>query len=102
MLNALRREPVLLGAALSITADGGCLLAGASTEAQAIIHGITLAWVAWGVRLLSTPTVKAEQRVEEAKYVGAVEQHATALAGQIIAAPPARPTPRARVKAPAK
>lgn len=74
----LSKEPVLLGAALTVTADGVALIAGVSTTTQTILHGITVAWVAWGVRELSTPEAKVAQQVEAAKYVGAVEHQALA------------------------
>lgn len=79
------KEPVLLGAALTVTADAGALLAGASTTTQAILHGVTVAWVAWIVRSLSTPTQAVEQQVEVGKYVGAVEHQ------QLAALKPRRP-----------
>lgn len=84
-LDFIRNEPVLLGAALAGTADGICLLADLSTTTQGIVHGITVAWIAWIVRILSTPTKKVDEQVEAAKYVGAVEHQATAAAGVIIA-----------------
>lgn len=107
----IRREPVWIGTAVSLTADGVVLWAGAPPATQGILHGIVLAWVAVFVRSLSTPTVKADEavdavkdeaavkvadahaevaevkaavaeQVETARYVGAVEHQALAAAGQ--------------------
>lgn len=88
------KEPVLLGAAITVTADGAALLVGASTTTQTILHGITIGWVAWGVRVLSTPTSKVAARLEEAKYVGAMEHQAL-----VALQPPPKPArARAAVK----
>lgn len=65
--NAFVREAPYVGAAISITIDGILLLAGASTIAQGIAHGITAAWVAVYVRSVSTPREAAEERVAAAR-----------------------------------
>lgn len=120
MIAAIRREPVYLGTALSVTADGIVVWAGVSPTAQGLIHGIVLAWVAVVVRSLSTPTVKADEAlaaakadgaarldtavanaqtdVEVAKYVGAVEHQATTAAATIIARTRPRPTAAAEAE----
>jgi hypothetical protein len=117
MLNAIRREPALFGTAVAVTADGVAWFAGASTEGQAVIHGIVLAWLALLIRSLSTPTVKADEavaavqadasarvdeavagvdeKVDTARYVGAVEHQALATAGRLVeAAKRSRTRPR--------
>lgn len=108
LLAAVRREPALFGTAVAVTVDGACWFAGASTEAQAVIHGIVLAWLALLIRSLSTPTVKADEavaavqadasakvdeaaavadeKVETARYVGAVEHQALAATGRLVEA----------------
>lgn len=89
MIQLLKREPAMLGAALSITLDGAALLAGVSSTAQGILHGITAAWIALGVRLLSTPTVKVAERETELKASARNE----ALADVASLAHPARREP---------
>lgn len=69
-MNLLQKEPVFLGAALTVTADAVALLAGASDTTQTVLHGVTVAWVAWVVRTLSTPTVKADAAVDAATEHG--------------------------------
>lgn len=78
----LAREPVLAGAAVIATLEAAVpdLSPGWKLAAGA--------WVALFQRALSTPKAAADERVEVAKYVGAVEHQATVLAAQI---PPRRP-----------
>lgn len=83
----LAKEPVLLGAAAI------AVFTAAAPNASAAWNAAAVAVVAWIVRTLSTPTSKVAARVEEAKYVGAVEHQALAAL-----APPARP-PRVRAAA---
>ena len=80
LLDRILREPVLVFAAIQAQilvlwpsmSDGGRLA--------------LAAWVALFQRALSTSRRSADEGVETAKYVGAVEHQATALAGQLGAA----------------
>lgn len=95
-MNWFSKEPVLLGAALTVTADGVALVAGASEATQAILHGIVVAWVAWIVRSLSTPEAKVGERVA---VVAELERN-RALAD--VASLAAKPVKKAPVKRAAK
>lgn len=107
-LDRLAREPVLAGAAALATVDA------AFPDLRPAIKLAVGAWVALLQRAFSTPKKAAEaneaglraqadsrvdevvalvdEKVEAAKYVGAVEHQATALAGKILARP-LRPKP---------
>jgi hypothetical protein len=90
VLDRISREPVLgFGAiALSIAAWWPSLV---STDAKkAALAGILL----WLQRTFTTSRKTADENVEGAKYVGAVEHQAIATAAQVIAAsaPPATST----------
>lgn len=87
LIDRIAREPVLgLGAiALSITAwEPGWVDTDAKKAAMA---GILL----WLQRTFSTSKKTADENVESAKYVGAVEHQNIAHAAQIIAAAPPAP-----------
>lgn len=68
VLAIVGREPVLLGAALTawVTAAGW-------PEAVTLAAGATIAWL---VRAVTVPAVKAAENVEVARWVGAVEEAA--------------------------
>lgn len=101
-LARIAREPVLTGAAVLATLEAAVpdLSPGWKLAATA--------WVALFQRAFSTPKAAAEEavanatagvedQVEVAKYVGAVENQATAIAGRVIARtrPPADGMPPA-------
>jgi hypothetical protein len=75
---ALTKEPVLLGAVFLAVGD-------AAVPEGSPWRGVVIAAVAWVVRMLSTPAQRVAEKVEEARYVGAVEHQATALAGRLAA-----------------
>jgi hypothetical protein len=70
MLTLLKKEPVLLGTALTATVHGLCLLAGLAAAPTVIVDGIALGWIAWTVRVLSVPVVKADAAVDAARAAG--------------------------------
>lgn len=62
LLALLRREPVMLGAAATATVA----IAGPSE----LVTAAAVAWIGWLVRMLSTPTVTAEQEKAQAATAG--------------------------------
>lgn len=75
-MTLLKREPVLLGAAVAATADLVIYLVDFSSEATNLAHLLVLAWIAWGVRLLSTPNVKVDETTATAVAAKEAEVHA--------------------------
>ncbi len=67
VLDRIRREPVYLGAAVLATFEA------AWPSAPTGVKLAAGAWVAFGQRAFSTAKATAEERVEVARYVGAVE-----------------------------
>lgn len=89
VIDRIAREPVLgLGAAgLSITAWAPTWV---DTDAKkAAMAGILL----WLQRTFSTSKKTADENVESAKYIGAVEHQNVANAAKMIAAADVQPTP---------
>lgn len=75
-MNVLKREPVLLGAAVAATADFVIYVVDLSSEATNLAHLLVLAWIAWLVRLVSTPTVKVDETTATAVAAKEAEVHA--------------------------
>lgn len=71
-MNLLKKEPILLGAALIATVHGVCLLSGLDEATTAGVDTIVLAWVAWLQRVLSVPVVKADAATAELKNDAAI------------------------------
>lgn len=106
MTNVLKKEPVLLGAALTVTVHGVCLLFGLDTAPTAVVDAIALGWVTWLQRILSVPVVKVDAAVDAATDAGrnaALADVSTLHRLQFNPEPPAPPTKKAPAKrAPAK
>lgn len=92
LLDRLAREPVLIGGAVYATLEA------AYPDASPAVKLAWTAWITLAQHMFSTSKRTAEENVEGAKYVGAVEHQAVALAGQVTAEPDP-PTP---AKPPAK
>lgn len=76
----VKREPVLFFGFLGLVIGAASDVDPASKWGVVIAAGVTLFQRAW-----STSKVTAEENVEIAKAVGAVEHQATALAGRLAA-----------------
>lgn len=83
----ITREPVLFFGAILATFEATL------PNAAPVVKVAAAAWATYLQRMFSIPTSKADQRVEEAKYVGAVEHQAMTAAGQAIKSRPLRAKP---------
>lgn len=76
----IRREPVLFFGFVGLVIGAAANVDPASKWGVVIAAGVTLFQ-----RAYSTAKVTAEENAAAAKYVGATEQQATALAGRLLA-----------------